>query len=186
VLRLFFETALMQLLRKNHFELMALPASFRIDLAALETAYRELQSTVHPDRFVNEPPAERRFAMQAATLANEAWRCLRDPVQRAVYLLRLKGIEVDETSRSGFEPGFLMQQMEWRETLESLPDAADPGRERDALTLEVRATRDDLLAQLERLIDVDGRHDLAAAPVRQLMFIERFLDQIDAQADESI
>jgi molecular chaperone HscB len=175
----------MQLLRRNYFELMALPASFRIDLPRLESAYRELQSAVHPDRFVNQPPAERRLAMQAATLANEAWRCLRDPVQRAVYLLRLNGVEVDETSRSGFEPGFLVQQMSWREALEGTRDAADPDRERAVLMDEVRVVRDVLVDELERLIDVDRRYELAAARVRQLMFIDRFLDQIDSQADES-
>jgi molecular chaperone HscB len=176
----------MQLLRKNYFELMALPASFRIDTARLESAYRELQSAVHPDRFVNQPPAERRFAMQAATLANEAWRCLRDPVQRASYLLRLNGVEVDETSRSGFAPDFLMQQMAWHEALELMRDMADPVSARDDLTREVRTSRDALLVELERLIDLEGRHELAAAPLRQLMFIERFLDQIDAHADDSL
>lgn len=173
----------MQLLQKNHFELMALPQAFRIDGARLERAYRDLQATVHPDRFVNQPPAERRLAMQAATLANEAWRCLRDPVQRAAYLLSLHGTPVDETSRSGFEPGFLMQQMAWRERLESLRSRQVDEAALQGLGDEVRELRDRRLEELAQLIDVEHRHVQAATVVRELMFIERFLDSIEAVAD---
>lgn len=183
MLRLSFETLPMQLLKKNHFELMGLSPTFALDLQQLDRRFRELQSTVHPDRFVNHAPAERRIAMQVATLANEAWRCLRDPVQRAVYILRLNGVEVDETSRAGFEPGFLMQQMDWRETLAELGRDAASIAHRDELTREVDQARGALMVELERLIDVDQRFDLAAARVRQLMFIERFLGQIEAMVD---
>ena len=36
---------------RNHFELFGLPARYRVDPAALDAAYRELQTEVHPDRF---------------------------------------------------------------------------------------------------------------------------------------
>jgi molecular chaperone HscB len=173
----------MQLLQKNHFELMALPQAFQIDAVRLDRAYRALQAAVHPDRFVNQPPAERRWAMQAATLANEAWRCLRDPVQRAVYLLSLHGVAVDETSRSGFDADFLMQQLEWRERLESLSASDEDDAALQQLAAEVCGLRDDLIGQLVRLIDIERRHQDAATTVRQLMFIERFLDSIDAIDD---
>ena len=38
---------------QNHFDLFGLPATFDVDLAALDAAYREVQGRVHPDRFVN-------------------------------------------------------------------------------------------------------------------------------------
>lgn len=174
----------MQLLKKNHFELLDQPPAFRIDLAQLERAFRTLQATVHPDRFVNHPPAERRLAIQLATMANEAWQCLRDPIQRAVYLLQLRGLTVDPTSRSGFEPGFLMQQMTWRETLEAIGHEPDLGSARSRLRNEVVAERDRLVAELEQLIDIDRLDDLAASRVRQLMFVERFLEQIEAIGDD--
>jgi len=174
----------MHLLRKNYFELLGQPLAFRIDRAQLERAFRDLQATVHPDRFVKHPPGERRLAMQLATMANEAWQCLSDPVQRAVYLLQLRGIAVDPTSRSGFEPGFLMQQMSWRETFESIGCLPDPRSAHETLRQEVVAGRDRLVAELEQLIDIDRLDDLAASRVRQLMFVERFLEQIEAIGDD--
>jgi molecular chaperone HscB len=101
-----------------------------------------------------------------------------------VYLLRLHGVEVDETSRSGFAPDFLMQQMVWRESLEALRGSAGSGPAREQLLREVQESRDQQLAVLERLIDGEQRFEAAAGPVRQLMFLERFIEQIEAEADD--
>ena len=43
---------------QNHFELFQLPARFDIDQDALDSAYREIQGRVHPDRFVSASDAE--------------------------------------------------------------------------------------------------------------------------------
>jgi DnaJ-domain-containing protein 1 len=48
------------------------------------------QSQAHPDRFANAGDAERRVAMQWAAHANEAYRTLRQPLKRAIYLLHLR------------------------------------------------------------------------------------------------
>jgi molecular chaperone HscB len=72
---------------RNHFELLGLPAQYAVDPARLEHGYRELQSQVHPDRFAAATEAERRVAMQWATRVNEAYRTLRNPLERARYLL---------------------------------------------------------------------------------------------------
>ena len=55
---------------QNHYDLFQLPQQFTVDGAALDSAYREVQGRVHPDRFVNAPDAEKRVAMQWATRAN--------------------------------------------------------------------------------------------------------------------
>ena len=79
---------------RNHFELLGLPVAYAVDAAALDRAYRDLQGQVHPDRFASASEAERRVAMQWATRANEAYRTLRNPIDRARYLLGLKGFLV--------------------------------------------------------------------------------------------
>ena len=99
---------------RNHFELLGLPVAFALDPARLESGYRELQGAVHPDRFAAASDAERRIAMQWATHANEAYRTLRDPLERARYLLRLRGFDTEEETNTSMPPDFLMQQMEWR------------------------------------------------------------------------
>ena len=68
---------------QNHFELFHLPQRFAIDMEALDKAYREVQSRVHPDKFSSATDAEKRVAMQWATRANEAYQTLKNPYKRA-------------------------------------------------------------------------------------------------------
>ncbi|HRE13750.1 MAG TPA: Fe-S protein assembly co-chaperone HscB, partial [Usitatibacteraceae bacterium] len=114
---------------RNHFDLLGLPVAYAIDAQALERAFRDLQSRVHPDRFAAAGEAERRVAMQWAARANEAYRTLRHPLGRARYLLGLKGFDTGEDSNTAMPPDFLMQQMEWREAVAD----ARGSRDREAL-----------------------------------------------------
>ncbi|MEJ2767970.1 Fe-S protein assembly co-chaperone HscB [Mycetohabitans sp. B46] len=172
----------MRSLTQNHFELFQLPERFELDARALDHAYRAVQTQVHPDRFASAGDAQKRIAMQWATRANEAYRTLKSPLQRATYLLHLRGIDVGAENNTAMEPAFLMQQMEWRERTE---DAA-AARNVDALQALLRELRDEQSTRLARLGEwLDSNADQPAAEaVRQLMFIERVAHEIDAQIDK--
>ncbi|MHB8666498.1 MAG: Fe-S protein assembly co-chaperone HscB [Burkholderiales bacterium] len=159
----------------NHFELFGLPQRFRLDLARLDEAYRELQSQVHPDRFVRASDAERRVSMQSATLVNEAYRTLKDPLARARYLLSLQRVDVAGESNTAMPAEFLLQQMQWRESVE---EAAHQPAALAALAHRLAAEMTDQYAELERRMDGDADYALAAAAVRKLMFLERLREEI--------
>lgn len=172
----------MLLLDKNYFEVLNLPRAFSIDTALLEQHYRDLMAAVHPDRFVTEVPEQRRLAMQAATLANEAWRCLRDPVERAAYLCRLGGQPVDPASRARVAPDFLAEQMAWREALDEARETTN--REAMlALQAQVSQLHSHLIERIRRHIDDEGDFSGAASCVSQLMYVARFAEQIDDVLD---
>ena len=78
-------------LSTTHFELFGLPLSFDVDMGQLDSRYRELQRTVHPDRFANASDQERRISMQQATQINEGYQVLKDSLRRGRYLLELCG-----------------------------------------------------------------------------------------------
>src|SRR5471032_1822363 len=137
---------------RNHFELLGLPVHFAVDAARLESGYRGLQSQVHPDRFAAATEAERRVAMQWATRANEAFRTLKDPLERARYLLQLKGYDTEEESNTAMPPDFLMQQMEWREAVAEARSGSD-AKELARLRDEIARARADMLRVLERALD---------------------------------
>jgi molecular chaperone HscB len=162
----------------DHFSLLGFAPRFAIDPQMLEAAYQRVQSQVHPDRFAVASAAERRVAMQWATRANEAYRVLRDPVQRAAWLCEMHGAPIEADSNTAMPPAFLMQQMAWREALD---EAAD-GAERDALQRAVAGEQARLLADLERMIDVEQDYPGAAALVRQLMFTSKFSGELTAIA----
>ena len=165
-------------LSQNHFELLGLPMAYAIDPARLESGYRQLQSQVHPDRFAAATEAERRVAMQWAARANEAYRTLRDPVDRARYLLSLRGFDTGEESNTAMPPDFLMQQMEWREAVAELRQAHDTAGLR-ALSADLRGEREEMLRVLERAIDADANYDAGCSLVRKLRFLEKLEEEIE-------
>jgi molecular chaperone HscB len=113
-------------LGKNYFELFGLPVSFEVDTSSLTERYRDLQRSVHPDRFANASDRERRLSMQQASLINEAHRALKDPLQRARYMLSLHGIDINDESNTVMDGMFLMEQMELREELDAIAGKGDP------------------------------------------------------------
>ena len=163
---------------RNHFELLGLAPAYALDPSELESRYRELQGRVHPDRFAAAPEAERRLAMQWATRANEAYRTLRDPVGRARYLLSLKGFDTGEETNTAMPPDFLMQQMEWRESVADAHASRDAKR-LTALRGEIAGERAEMLHQLERAIDRDANYDAGCSLVRKLRFLEELGEEID-------
>lgn len=163
---------------QNHFELFQLPQRFAIDSAALDRAYREVQNRVHPDKFVGATDTEKRVAMQWATRANEAYQTLKNPFKRAAYLCELNGVDLQTESNTAMPPAFLMQQMEWRDALEE----AKAGRDLnglEALDAELRTLRNALTARIGGQLD-GGDFDAAAQGVRQLMFLEKFGEEVQA------
>ncbi len=166
---------------RNHFELLGLPPAFAVDLQALERAYRELQGRVHPDRFAAASEAERRVAMQWAARANEAYRTLRNPIDRARYLLGLKGYDTGEESNTAMPPDFLMQQMAWREQVEEGLGSRDPAA-LEALRGEIGRERAEMHALLARALGDERNYDAGCSLVRKL----RFLDRLEAEVDDAL
>ena len=79
-------------LTQNHFELFSLPQSYVLERAQLDARYRDMQRSVHPDRYASASDRERRISMQQATQINEAYEVLKDPLKRGRYLLALLGL----------------------------------------------------------------------------------------------
>jgi molecular chaperone HscB len=165
---------------QSHFELFGLPAAFTVEADRLEQSYRDIQSKVHPDRFAHAGDAERRASLQWTTRVNEAYRTLKDPVQRAKHLLELHGVDVAFETNTAMPPEFLMQQMELRETLEEAKDAAAL----DALRSDLRKQKQNLQAAIGEAIDSRKDYNAAAGLVRKLQFLDRLDEEIDSAYEE--
>jgi molecular chaperone HscB len=158
----------------DHFGLFGLVPAFSLDLARLEAAYREVQSRVHPDRFAHASDAERRASMQMTTRVNEAYRTLRSPVQRAKYILELKGVDVAFETDTAMPREFLMQQMELREQLEDARTVAAL----DAVRQSLAGQKRELEGQIAERIDAAGDFEGAKVLVRKLMFFDRLAEEV--------
>jgi molecular chaperone HscB len=178
------ETLMMKIdLQQDFFSLFGHPAHFQLDSNLLEQKYRELQAQVHPDKFSHLSETERRVSMQWATHVNEGYQILRSPLNRARYLLSLHAVDTQEESNTAMPVDFLMEQMEWRE---SLAEAKKNKNFSEAERIEqlVQSTKKNLEYELAR--QLDDLHDFNAASgiVRKLKFIERLTEEIDSAFDE--
>src|SRR2546429_8403706 len=168
---------------QNHFDLFGLQPAFAVDEKRLERAYREIQSTVHPDRFAHAGDAERRASLQWTTRVNEAYRTLKDPVQRGKHLLELHGVDVAFETNTQMPTDFLMQQLELREELESAVKMKDPSR-LDRLRSSMSKHKVVLEREIGEAIDAKKDYASAAELVRKLMFLDKLDAEIDAAYEE--
>ena len=164
---------------QNHFELFGLAPAYLLEVQALEKAYRDIQSRVHPDRFANAGDAERRASLQWTTRVNEAYRTLKDPVQRGKHVLELHGVDVAFETNTQMPTDFLLQQLELREELESALGAKDASR-LDRLRSALRGQQKALEREIGEAIDANKDYAGAGELVRKLMFLERLDTEIDA------
>ena len=171
----------MKSLQANDFELFELPQQFALDRAQLDDRWKAMQREAHPDRFAAEGAAAQRVAMQWSVRINEGYQRLKDPLKRAAYLCELRGAPVNAESNTAMPPAFLMQQMQWRETLDDTQDAGAL----EELADEVAAERRRVQQSLGQLLDEAGDAQAAVGQVRALMFIERFADEVDAKLDQN-
>jgi molecular chaperone HscB len=117
--------------------------------------------------------------MQMTTRVNEAYRTLKDPVQRAKHLLELHGVDVAFETNTQMPTDFLLQQLETREELEGAVHKKDLSY-LENLKQKLEGQKRSLESQIGETLD--GRKDYAGAAglVRKLMFLQKIDDEIDA------
>ena len=160
----------------DYFALFQLKPQFKIDRQALESAYLTMQQKVHPDMHAQASDSDKRVSMQLSALANSAYRTLMNPIQRGLYMCARNGVDPQLETNTAMPAQFLMQQMEWRETLD---DVRDQPSELDQLYKEVEQTRANLLKEVELAIDEANDFELAAKQLRALLFIDKFSVELE-------
>ncbi|XP_076845978.1 iron-sulfur cluster co-chaperone protein HscB [Brachyhypopomus gauderio] len=106
----------------TYFELLNCDQTFALDTQKLQQRYLELQKSLHPDNFSLKSLAEQRYSELQSALVNKAYRTLQKPVARAVYMLRLRGVHLEEATDSMASPAFLLEVMKVNEKLSETQD----------------------------------------------------------------
>ncbi len=167
-------------LQSNDFELFDVPMQFAQDSAALDARWKELQREAHPDRFAAQGAAAQRLAMQWSVRINEAYQRLKDPLKRASYLCELHGAPINAENNTAMSTEFLMQQMQWREAL----DDAKTVQDMEKIALQSISDVRIQIFKIEQMLDARKDFSAAAREVRNLMFIERFVSEVDTRIDQ--
>lgn len=165
----------------SYFQLFHLPEHFVIDTQALEKTYQTLAAQFHPDKFVAASAFEQKQAMMMTATLNQAYSTLHHPINRAAYLLQQHQLNPDDPHNTQMAPEFLMQQMQWRETLAQAREEHDHASIH-ALNNEILRAREQLLTQLA---DDFAHHRLEAALIatRQGRFLDKMLYEIQLALD---
>jgi molecular chaperone HscB len=169
-------------LSTTHFQLFGFPQSFDVDMVQLDSRYRELQRTVHPDRFANASDQERRISMQQTTQINEGYQVLKDPLRRGRYLLELGGYRIADGQQTNKDVEFLMEQMELRESLGEVREAGDAFAALGKVMDRIARDNDRLIAVLHRQFAAgdlkgDGCSDCIAETLTKMQFFYKLQDE---------
>ena len=162
----------------NPFALFDLPVAFQVDSALLNERYLALQKSLHPDNFSAASAQEQRLAIQKSAEINDALRILKDPITRADSIIALNTGETENPEeKSSKDIGFLMQQMEWRETLENIENRQDTD-ELTAFAQEINQIRHAILSELSTAL-TEQQWDIARAITDKLRFIKKLQTEIE-------
>jgi len=160
----------------DHFARLGLPAALDTDAAALDKAYFARQRQWHPDRFVGKPAEQRAKASIEAAALNEAYRTLKDPLDRAVYLAELNGVELPGDGKTIDDPELLMEVMDAREELQEASSIAEV----DALAAFAREDLQKGLAGLSSLFLAKDKAAIRKALLR-LRYLDKFAEEAKAR-----
>jgi molecular chaperone HscB len=87
----------------DYFTFFGLPRKLNLDIPSLEKDFYEMSRKLHPDLNARAGNQEQEWSLQQSSLLNDAYRTLKDPIQRTQYLLRLEGVELEEQSKAATE-----------------------------------------------------------------------------------
>ena len=160
----------------QYFNLFQLEPSFNIDTEALEQTYRALAARFHPDKFASASAFKQKQAVMMSSTINDAYRTLKSPIDRAAYLLKSQNIDADAPEHTSFSPEFLMQQMEWRETLMDAQMEQNHDAIR-ALDQEIQEVQSNLYQDLQQAFEQQD-YESAAQWVRHGRFLNNLRNEI--------
>lgn len=164
-------------LKQDYFALFGLNLSFDIDTRKLHSEQQRLQSTFHPDRFVNASEQDRRLSVQQAAWINQAYETLSNPVKRARYMLQVSGLDMSDESKTTSDTEFLMEQISIREELDECHTNASPIDCCEKISSKLRLKNQEYSNEFESCFD-RGELNAARQASRKMQFIQRVLDQL--------
>lgn len=152
------------------FERLGIETLFAVDDKTLERAWLTRSRAVHPDRLAKKSPADRRYGAEQTAALNDAYRAIKDPFDRAVWLVKSAGVDV-----ATLDQALLVELMEAREAAEQSAD----GRAR---VISVSSARFDdlqagLAAQLKDLAD-KPQVERAGRALAEMKTLARLVDDL--------
>jgi molecular chaperone HscB len=127
----------------DYFSFFGLQRKLVIDLADLDLRFRQLSRQFHPDYFYTASGQERLASLERASYLNDAYRVLRQPLDRAEYLVKLEGLPRVGVHQDASElpAGVLDEVFALNEELDDIRAAREAGASPEQLSARLEAAR---------------------------------------------
>ena len=135
----------------DYFTCLGLPRRLTIDQRQLESKFYELSRAFHPDFYQNKSADEQTISLGNSAMLNTAYRTLRDPIERAEYLLDLEAGSVKQIRNS--PPADLFEEiLELQDTLNEFRSADRASETASTLRTRLRSEQS-RLEQRQRIME---------------------------------
>ncbi len=106
------------------YDALGLTPSLTLDMEDVKKRFYDRSRQWHPDRFSRASAAEQEHALEMTAVLNDAFRTLKDPIARAEYFLKERGIEISKDT----PPELLEEVFELNMALEELREGDESAR----------------------------------------------------------
>ncbi|MCI4392871.1 hypothetical protein PGIGA_G00150870 [Pangasianodon gigas] len=163
--------------KATYFQILNCDETFALDTQKLQGKYIELQRSLHPDKFSQKSQTEQRYSEEQSALVNKAYRTLQKPLTRSVYLLQLRGVELEEGTDSAADPALLLKLMEVNEKLAETLSLDEV----NAIGQEVQVTLKNLTEQMNASLN---KGDLQSA--REILTQMKYFANLEERVKEKL
>jgi molecular chaperone HscB len=139
------------------FGMFGLPQKLNLDVQALEKQFYRYSRKLHPDVYVRATQLEQEWSLSQASFLNDAYRTLKNPLERTKYLLKLQGVQFEEDRGAGNlnpskVPADLLEEVfELNMQLEELRQNQKLGEDDPQLRGDLEKAKKEFAAQLSEL-----------------------------------
>lgn len=168
----------------DYFEALGIARQLSVDVKDLEKRFYALSRKLHPDLFARKPAAEQAAALETSAVLNDAYRVLREPIPRALYLLKQEGFDIAEQGTKDVPPELLEEVFELNMALED-EDARD---EVAAARVRFIGMRDEIDAAMQaQFAEWDATQERAALDaLRGQLNRRKYITNLIARTEEHV
>jgi molecular chaperone HscB len=135
----------------NYFGIFGLPPKLDLDVQVLEKQFYRYSRKLHPDVHARASQQEQEWSLAQASLLNDAYRTLKNPLERTRYLLKLEGVQFEEERGSKVPADLLEEVFELNMQLEDLRQSQKMGEDDLQLRRDLEQAKNQFAGQLSSL-----------------------------------
>jgi molecular chaperone HscB len=192
----------------DYFAMFGLPPKLELDAQSLEKQFYHYSRKLHPDLHALAPPQEQEWSLAQASLLNDAYRTLKSPLERTKYLLRLEGVQLEDSRGPGnlnpskVPPDLLEEVFELNMQLEELRQNQKTGEDDPQLRRDLENARIQFAGQLSSVDEQvrsqwsawdaaweqqdEGRKTAAKEAITALLQRRSYLQNLVRDVDETL